>query len=333
MKTKSIEQYTEKERYKRYTAEEQIEQAKELLKLDDKQDRVIGLIYLAPDGKVFKKYKGNRHTTDKNISKIEQSFEAMGNTFLPIPTVVNGDMKEIDGQHRVDFCYNKDFGVPYQIIHGIGYEEMIALNEGKSNWTNKDRITFCAEGLESDSFKILQMLQDEYADVGDDVIAIAVFRLNSLASRDIINGRLLITEDMLKEAIPILDFVRNFVIEKEKLKLPKTSFNIMKKVVARCYRYEDVDNKRLVKKILSEYKLHGRWNSMESCVAVVNDMYNSYLPSDKRVNISRLYEEDIGPKQKNRYKKGTSIFAQKGIDNPFEKNFAKKKPHYEKHIG
>lgn len=316
-----------------YSRYEQLNKVEEILKRDNVTDEVAYIVYKTNDYAKFKKFGGNRHTRDKNIVKIEQSYMALGDRYIDIPIIVNEHFEVIDGQHRFDFCFDKKLPIVYQIIPGLGYREMIALNEGKTNWNREDTIDFYADGMSSPDFKRLQDLYDKYPNVAKAVICVAVHGNNNFSSRDFRNGTLCITKEQYDNAIDVLDYVNDFVTKIKSKKMKRANLSMAETIIAKCYHFEGIDREKLVDRVVDGYNSRGGWNNLDTCAKIIDDIYNYKLREANRVDIYKKYLESIDTKIAKPIPHNKSIFDDANVKNPFEHNYSMKKQTYEKFIG
>lgn len=98
-------------------------------------------VYVTSDYSQFKRLEGNR---DPRSSKaIIESIKAIG--YIDNPILVNEKMEVIDGQNRLEALKQLEMPVYYHIVEGIGADEAVRLNIGRSNWKTLDYVKSYAE--------------------------------------------------------------------------------------------------------------------------------------------------------------------------------------------
>lgn len=108
------------------------------------------------DYSIFKRLEGNRDV--KCVKKIIESIKEIGYLFSPI--MVNEKMQIIDGQNRLEAAKALNLPVYYYIEKGIGIEEAISLNLGRTNWKPIDYVKSYAEQGKKPYQCIVKLMED-----------------------------------------------------------------------------------------------------------------------------------------------------------------------------
>lgn len=98
-------------------------------------DKFIAKIYATMDFKKFKLLHGNRKISKSHTKRLTAS---MGMKNVPAPIIVNDKFEVIDGQHRLRAAMDLNAPITYQIIPGLGLDDVQLLNTNTSNWKLSD---------------------------------------------------------------------------------------------------------------------------------------------------------------------------------------------------
>lgn len=245
---------------------------------------------------MFKKLKGNRDVEDDRIRKIINSINTVG--YITSPILVNEKMEVIDGQGRLGALKELKYPVEYIVQEGLGIEECIAMNINKSNWKQKDFIDSYSENGNL-NFSLIKSLIDKFPESNLDTICTALFKTEKAPNKSIIDGTLLVSNNLYNEAVKRLKYVSKLYSAIDK-NLLNGSINILAQVLAYCYDYEEVDNDRLISQIQKYYNIMGNWNKVEQCIQEVEKIYNKNLKSE--VYIYTLYRQEKKRRKQNSMK-------------------------------
>lgn len=96
-------------------------------------------IEVTTDYSIFKPHESNRPIEKGNLKKIEFSIKT--NNMLALrPILVDGQMRVIDGQHRLEAAKNLGVAIYYQVSGTADSADMILLNANQKGWTIENYI-------------------------------------------------------------------------------------------------------------------------------------------------------------------------------------------------
>ncbi len=109
---------------------------------------------------IFKIFKGNRPLDKFNLKKLTGAM-TVENLLPQVPILVNGKMEIIDGQHRFMAAKSLNLPISYILKEDANYQDIISLNEHKRNWKGEDYLRLYGEGLNRESYLMLESFMKE----------------------------------------------------------------------------------------------------------------------------------------------------------------------------
>lgn len=241
----------------------------------------------------------NRDLSDSHVEKIAESADDLY-LFDLYPIVVDSERVIQDGQHRFSVC--RQMMLPFYCIMSddIDIDDVAEANENTASYTTND-IAFVYAAMGVESYKCLT----EYAQENPwSSIDCAIRWMNRDVSRtDLADGRFYaktpgyaravasVISDM-SAAIGTSARTRSLVADVTKLPY--------KNVFANLVLNPDYDHKRMMGRLANNLAGLKPCSTEEDAFAMINEVYNFNLPSNKRISLSKLSPRQVS----NRYDRG-----------------------------
>lgn len=240
-------------------------------------------VLITKDYGKFKKLSGNRDVSGSRIDKIVNSINKVG--YITSPIIVNEKMEVIDGQGRLEALKKLEMPVEYIVHPGIGIKECISMNVHQTNWRDIDYIKSHADNG-NHSYQLLLNLIESFPEFGNNVFATALKNVTRFYSESLRNGSLIITNNEYNEALVKLRYLKRFVPYFKSV-AGKTS--ILQHCIVFCYTMPEVDNEVLFEKLTTSISNMQAYDSILSCMKVIEDIYNKRNRKQEYVYIQTLY--------------------------------------------
>jgi len=234
----------------------------------------------------FKKTRGNRPISPHHVSKIKKAI-AHKDLKLPIIVTKKGDIR--DGHHT--FQARKDLGLEiyYIILDSEDAFDMALLNSNRAGWNYSNYLNFFCTYQRKD-YMILKSKVEQYHMPIQEAVAIFSNKvtLNSTTMDDFKEGNFkiptgaLITFDRIAKE---MTYINNVLDESKGL---KRGFIRAYLVADKCPKW-DFDRFKAAMKSKGA-KLLGAI-STEDYVHKFQNIFNSGLTSDKKIKLSRFFED------------------------------------------
>lgn len=257
------------------------------------------------DYKMFKKLLGNRKVADNRVRKIINSIEKVG--YVTNPIIVNENYEVVDGQGRLEALEKLGLPVDYIIQEGIGIKECISMNIQQANWKIIDYVeSYASRGNEN--YKKLYDLMRTYNDFSIGGLATAIYGICRFSMNLLIEGKLIIDDDMLEIAKIRLDYVRRF---NEPIAKMQVNRSVLKQALLFMTMFEEVDKEILLDTFKKNGTLLEAFHTLKECMQSLEKLYNY-----KRKNYVYIYTI---------YDKMARINERKGLERIMLENELKKK--------
>lgn len=257
----------------------------------------VNNVKVTSDYSIFKKLLGNRGVDSKRVNSIAKSIKKVG--YISNPIIVNEKMEVIDGQGRLGALEQLGLPVEYIVIDGIGLNECVAMNINKINWRIADYVRSYAD-CGDEHYLRLTKLMDKYPEFGLNVIASAVFKIEKLSAQQASSGRIYITDEMVEDAIPRLEWLREILpyIENKGLRL-----DMLERALLLVACIDGVDLERMATKVKEECRIMKPFHQLLECLSSLEELYNNGLRN--KIYFVTLYR--MSKRQQNRYKKNVTL--------------------------
>lgn len=222
---------------------------------------------------IFQDFSSNREVDPKHVNKLVNAIQRR-NLLHVNPIVVDGQMRVIDGQHRLAAA--KILGVPiYYIQDTINRKDISMLNSNQKNWNTMDYINYYTIE-KSSSFIQLSSLIKHYPEVP---ISALLVLSNSEGRRDLKElkeGRL----DVLN-----IDHCRKVCDElKELHKKFQSDFVFDSRfplALSKAFGTEGFEMERLYRQIEASPREFVRCHTTEQYLEMIEDLFNRNLSKNK----------------------------------------------------
>lgn len=200
---------------------------------------------------MFRFLDGNRDT--KHAKKLVKSLVKIGILYQPV--LVNERNEIVEGQGRFLAMQELNLPIIYTIQNGIGIKECRVLNSCSTNWGMKNYIHSYAGGEDArESYRYLELLEQEFPDIGDRVIYAAVssttHSIGGSFSQKIKSGEIEITDADYEKGRKTLAYIEKF---SEYIHSISGRIECMQKALIFCYNTPAVDNAYLLTKFAKWY--------------------------------------------------------------------------------
>lgn len=243
----------------------------------------------------FKRVVGNRRVLEERVTKILASIDKIG--YIPIPLVVNEKMEVIDGQGRLEACKRRGLPVNFIIKPGLKIKDCITMNINVTPWNLMDFIMCYAEIGNESYQRIMKLYEDMTHKHGSKSISVnnlcsALFNTKKAPGNAIKSGRLCVDENRYQEAYDCLEFAFSIIdyIKDNKIRLKSNDMSDLLTSIIFCYKWKDVDNKKLHKVLTKDAHQMQKWSNVENCLEEIDFIYN-YNSRNKTTPLKRLWED------------------------------------------
>ena len=232
---------------------------------------------------------GNREVSEPHIKEVMNKLQDIG--YRNIPITVNGKMEIVEGQHRFEACKRLGLPIRFVVDENAGLDECMKVNSVSKNWKNIDYINAYAEKGDI-NYKWLGVLVQKYPCFDLNTIQEAASSNSSRRASTLRDGTFEFSGDC-NQADRKLSYMKKFneLFEKGKLEGRKQLFY---RVVSFCYDRPEIDNNRLLEQVCKYFDRFSNISNIRAALQGMDEVYNYYKKSGK-VNIERLYDENIGP--------------------------------------
>ena len=256
-----------------------------------KDERIDYAVYMTVNYAQFKRLEGNR--TPKSSKVIVESIKDIG--YIDNPILVNEKMEVIDGQNRLDALRQLQMPVYYHIVEGIGADEAVRLNIGRTNWKTLDYVKSYAErGYESYE-KLLRFYELSNVDVTI-LVSIGKMRVtNGGARTGGVNNQVTkgLYEMSEKEYERIEKFVSFYAENEPFISLIDGEKRSNLPLIAFCINTPNVDIERFVKTIKKYGANFIPYTEVVRRLIQISDFYNRSLKdATKKVYFEKTYREE-----------------------------------------
>lgn len=243
----------------------------------------------------FKRVIGNRRVLEERVTKILASIDKIG--YIPIPLVVNEKMEVIDGQGRLEACKRRGLPVNFIIKPGLKIKDCITMNINVTPWNLMDFIMCYAEIGNESYQRIMKLYEDMTHKHGSKSISVnnlcsALFNTKKAPGNAIKSGRLSVDETRYQEAHDCLEFAFSIMdyIKDNKIRLKSNDMSDLLTSIIFCYKWKDIDNKKLYKVLTKDAHQMQKWSNVENCLEEIDFIYN-YNSRNKTTPLKRLWED------------------------------------------
>ena len=230
------------------------------------------------DYSIFKRLEGNRDV--KQVKAIIDSIKKIGYLFNPI--MCNEKMEIIDGQNRLEACKTLKLPMYYYTVKGIGIDEAIALNLGRTNWKPINYAKSYAEQGRESYILLMKLANDFPWFKFQEVISVAANTIttNGWVYRGVSEG----TYELTKE---------NYEIAREKLNILNDMQETLVRIIGvrRLYisciawtlSVKGLDVNRFIKVLNEKYPLLRPACDADIFLKDLSDIYNKGLDKKKQM--------------------------------------------------
>lgn len=234
----------------------------------------IGKIYETFDYEMFKHLEGNRTDAEKRGARIIDSIRTVG--YILSPIAVNEKYEVIDGQGRLYALRHEGLPVHYFIVCGAGIEECIAMNIYGTKWKIDDYVESYAGRGNMNYITFNKLLEKYRASLSFNTVlqAVTMVLWGSNIRKEIMKGKLVITEDDYKKAVERLDYCMKVSETVKRVSGRKDFMYSALMFIHDYYPASKVDKAKLLT------KLELQWNSIAPIADVngalksLSDIYN-----------------------------------------------------------
>ena len=232
------------------------------------------------DYRKFKTLNGNR-PVDTRVKRIAEAIKESG---IQVPIVVNERMEVIDGQHRLEAMKLLGQPVSYYVVPGLGIDACMNINKLQKNWGVTDFVHGYAENGNT-SYSYFEQLLKQYRSFTNIAIYVAATgRYGGRSTKALKSGDMEIGEKDYNLAREFLDFVspvKEYFYGNGRL-------DHWIYVLRVCYLSDKVRNDRLIEAI-KRYRLDiAPILRLDQAADIIDGMYNKCLDKKRRVDIVHL---------------------------------------------
>lgn len=156
------------------------------------------------DYNIFKKHENNRAIDKTNLNRLMFSISAQ-NMLEFQPILVDGQMRIIDGQHRLEAAKLLGIEVYYQVNEETTHQDIVLLNAYQKQWKTEDYINYYIS-LGNENYRKLQEAADRRSISITELLEVAKATNNSSKGESLKNGSFTFFGDKEMEKIDdILD--------------------------------------------------------------------------------------------------------------------------------
>ena len=237
---------------------------------NNKGEKVVANVYETTDYRLFKRLEGNRVIQEQRIKKVMSSIRKVG--YILSPIVVNENNEIIDGQARLEAFKRLNLPVHYVIAPGAGIEECIAMNINQTSWTLEDYIDSYAD-TGNISYIYLSQLLKAYKGIFRNKVILNVATGKVESSNGIIKeGRFSCDAAKYSESQRVLSWLKNFRQPIDRIDGHAEYYYM---ALAFCYSDPEVDNDRLIEKIIQLQANLIPVTTIQQALEQVENVYNN----------------------------------------------------------
>jgi hypothetical protein len=118
-------------------------------------------VYVTREYKIFKHATGNRMLNRNKIKKIVHDIQHGLNRLMDYPISVDGTMRVLDGQHRLEAAIQTKENIYYIIARPMEMHQVARVNSNTERWKGADFIN-CYVSQDSDHYKVLKAFIEKY---------------------------------------------------------------------------------------------------------------------------------------------------------------------------
>lgn len=232
------------------------------------------------DYSIFKDISGNREIIPSHVERLSKAMERKN--LLPYyPVLVNEKIEIIDGQHRLLAAAKLGYDVYYEIIPGLGVEDVMFINSLSRSWSISDYINSYVKLGYKDYIELAQFIEQYRI-----APSVAAVMLGSSSAQSFQGGSVVEQIKTGKFRCLRLEFaqgVARFLSElqsyADKGLVLRRDRQFVSALVTLCSR-KDFDRERLLAKLkLNRQKIEKR-DSSRYYILHIEELYNFNVKSD-----------------------------------------------------
>ena len=223
----------------------------------------------------------NRQINPANLSAI---IKSMSKEQLMVPSIINENSENIDGQHRLEAC--RYLGLPfyYIVVPGYSYEQIQRINAHQEKWSNEDVMvsrlaSFNGGDTRYESYNNLGKMMDEFPGMNLSV-AMKVSNLK-IPSADIVlmfrSG-----EFEFEYNSKTKKFVEDYALFLSVMDESKMQTGLIK-CFAKYYFYDDFDIERFLKNVHRYTSLFINSHTNKEYMDAIAEAHNYRLGDDEGI--------------------------------------------------
>ena len=247
-------------------------------------------VYITENYAQFKRLEGNRDP--RSSRAIIESIKTIG--YIDNPILVNEKLEVIDGQNRLEALKQLNMPVYYHIVEGIGADEAVQLNIGRSNWKTLDYVKSYAERGNETYQKLLDFYELSKVDICT-LVAIGRMEIKNGGARagnksnQITRGMYVMSDE---EYDRIERFTTFYTKNKQIISLIDGEMRAILPILAFCINTPDVDLNRFKKTIERYGSSFIPYTEAIRRLIQISDYYNRSLKdASKKVFFENAYRE------------------------------------------
>jgi hypothetical protein len=218
------------------------------------------------DYSIFKEFSSNREVDPKHVNRLVRAIEKK-NLLYVNPIIVDGQMRVIDGQHRLAAAAILQVEIFY-IESDVDRKDISVLNSNQKNWNAMDYINYYT--IEHvDSFVQLSRLMNKFPAMSLSALLTLSNSENRRCLSELKDGLLDVLN--INEAIEICEFIKELNIKYEYRFVFDSRFPL---AVLKAFKAENFDPDVLLNKIESSPRSFVQCHTTKQYCEMIQEVYN-----------------------------------------------------------